>query len=403
MTRVVSSDRRDALVLDLDTRAGLCIARGLGSEGYRLAVAARDGAAPGLRTRHAEARFTLPRPDEDFAAYVDAVVGAAEESRAEVVLASIDSSLAVLHRHRDALGRVAIPAVGSFAAVELACDKRRTLELAASLGVPVPRAVLLEADDGLEAALDEVGLPAVLKPTTSWRPLGTGSERVEPLLVATLEEARAGVARLLRPHAPLLVQELATGARETCKLFRQEGRVTARLTMRAERTWPLLGGSTVMRETVPENDTLELAERLVDAVGLDGYSEVEFRRTAAGRPLLMEINPRLSQSVEVATRAGIDFPRMQLEWARGGRVPSAPRQAVGVRVGWLGGDVRILVAALTGRAQPRPALAPTVRAIAGDYLLGRARLEGADLHDARPMLLSVARLAPRPGRGRRAA
>ena len=122
--------------------------------------------------------------------------------------------------------------------------------------------------------------------------------------------------------AGVLVQEVVGGTRETIKLFRNAGRTLVRLAMTIDRTWPPLGGSSVMRRSIsPPEDALRAAERLVAEIGLDGYSEVEFRRSPEGAPVLMEVNPRLSQSVELAIRAGVDFPRMQLEWARGGRIP----------------------------------------------------------------------------------
>jgi hypothetical protein len=164
--------------------------------------------------------------------------------------------------------------------------------------------------------------------------------------------------------------------------------------MTASRTWPPLGGSTVMRRVAAAGDTMAHAERLVAEIGLEGYSEVEFRRDAAGRPLLMEINPRLSQSLEVAVRAGFDFGRMQFEWARGGRIPEPPtRTPVGLRVGWPGGEIRLLAAAVLGRPEPRPAPVATIRAVADDYLRHRARLEGLDLRDLRPAVASLGLLA----------
>jgi len=35
---------------------------------------------------------------------------------------------------------------------------------------------------------------------------------------------------------------------------------------------------------------------------------------------LMEINPRLSASVEIAVRAGVDFPYLLYQWANGDRI-----------------------------------------------------------------------------------
>jgi predicted ATP-grasp superfamily ATP-dependent carboligase len=190
------------------------------------------------------------------------------------------------------------------------------------------------------------------------------------------------------------VQELAPGRRETIKLFRSRGRVLARLAMVVERAWPPLGGSSVMRVTVePPADSLAIAERLVEAIGLDGYSEVEIRRDASGRPLLMEVNPRLSQSIELAARAGVDFARMQVAWARGEPVPEQPSARLGLRLGWLAGDARLAAGALLGSPPPRPPAAGTWLAIARDYSVGRARIEGLDRRDLGPVVAALAATA----------
>src|SRR5919112_1245641 len=114
----------------------------------------------------------------------------------------------------------------------------------------------------------------------------------------------------------------------TCALFAQV----------AHRMTPPLGGTSVLRESIPLPEDIGRASRaLVDAMGLDGVAEVEFRRDAAGRPLLMEINPRLSASVLVAVRSGVDLPTMLWRWAAGEPVQQVPSYRTGVRVRWLGG------------------------------------------------------------------
>jgi predicted ATP-grasp superfamily ATP-dependent carboligase len=371
----------DALVLDLDTRAGLCIARSLGQAGRSLSVAARDGRASGLKTRYADRRVILPDPEADFESFTNALVAALAEQPAGATIASIDASVEALHRNRESIGRFTAPALGEPEAVEIALSKERTLEVAVALGIPVPRSLPVSRPDELAAAGAEIGYPLVLKPVTSWRAVGSGGERVSP--VDEMQRIGPG---LVRPDAPVLVQELAPGARETIKLFRDKGQTLARVAMVIDRTWPPLGGSSVMRRTmVPAEDTLDFAERLISEVGLDGYAEAEFRRDAGGRPLLMEINPRISQSVELATRAGVDFPLMQLEWARGGKIPSPPSPVIGLRLGWLAGDLRLVLGSVAGSPPPRPKLGPTLRSVGSDYLLHRTHLEGLDLHDRRPV------------------
>ena len=310
--------------------------------------------------------------------------------RPAAVLASIDSSVEALHLNRDAVGRFTAPGLASFEAVEVALSKERVLEVARSIGVPVPRSIPVSSLAELEAAVDESGLPAVLKPDRSWRSFGAGGERLSPLIVRDADEARRVGSALVRADAPVLVQEYATGGRETIKLFRDRGQTLVRMAMLVDRAWPPLGGSSVMRRTIsPPADVLDHAEKLVAEIGLDGYSEVEFRRDAAGRPLLMEINPRISQSVELAVRAGVDFPRMRgfSSGHAAARYPRPPRprswdcasagsQAISALL------TSELVGAEPPIAREAAARSHTLRAIASDYVVHRARIDG--IRHARP-------------------
>src|SRR5262245_5768011 len=137
---VVAPTTLDALVLDLDTRGGLSIVRALGEAGLTVATAA-PVAAPGLRTRYADARYLLPAPAAGVPAALEALLTALDARPVDAILTSGDPWLALLHEHRDAIGKLAAPAIGSREAVALALSKPRTLELAAELGIPAPRSV----------------------------------------------------------------------------------------------------------------------------------------------------------------------------------------------------------------------------------------------------------------------
>jgi predicted ATP-grasp superfamily ATP-dependent carboligase len=382
----------DALVLDLDTRGGLSIVRALGDAGLRVAVGAPLAATPGLRTRHAEASFLLPPPAAGVPAALAALLAALRETPVDAILTCGDPWLAVLHTHRNEIVPLAAPAIGSCEAVAIACSKPRTLALAAELGIPAPRSLTATSIAEATAAAAELGLPVVLKPVSSWRPDaggGDGGDRLAPVWCGTAPEVHEAAGRLASADAPVLVQEVAPGARETHKLFVAGGEVLARVVMEPVRCWPPLGGSSTMRQTIAAPaDSARMAQRLVLEAGLEGYSEVEFRRSADGRPLLMEINPRLSQSIDIARRAGVDFARLQLEWARGGRLDRVSGYRVGVRVGWLAGDARFAASALTGNGHPRPALRDAAQ-IGRDYLTG-THIEGFDLNDPRPVWSALA-------------
>ncbi|TMB75671.1 MAG: hypothetical protein E6J48_14840, partial [Chloroflexi bacterium] len=141
-----------------------------------------------------------------------------------------------------------------------------------------------------------------------------------------------------------------------------DGQIFARFAQWAKRTVPPLGGQSVLRQSIAvPSDTGDQAERLVREIGLEGYSEVEFRRDGAGTPYLMEINPRLSASIEVAVRAGVDFPYLLYQWASGDQINIIKGYHVGGWVRYMKGDLATTILAVQERG--RPGVAPPAKAI----------------------------------------
>ena len=282
---------------------------------------------------------------------------------ARVILPSHDGSIDALRARRDELEQRACVALAREDALAIAIDKRRTFAAASELGIGVPRS--LEAGDleDARAAWRAIGFPAVVKPTRSWVRNGRGGHRVTSEVVTTEEEAEHAAAALVADEGRVLVQEWLSGTREAVSLLLAQGRIWARFAQVAHRMTPALGGSSVLRESVtPAPDVAQAAERLVHELGLEGYSEVEFRRDAYGRPRLMEINPRLSASVEIAVRAGVDFPRLIYAWAAGDSLAAVPGYRTGLQMRWLGGDVEWLREVVA--TQGRPDIPPLGRAVA---------------------------------------
>ena len=387
----MTATRGRVLVLDGDTRAGLEIARRLDLLGERVAIASSDAGASGMRTRAAEARVVLPDPRTAFDSYADGIVAALGPG--DVAMCSGERALEALRARREAIvARGAVAAIASEPALSIAGSKQLTLDRAAAQGIECPRSLQVSTPEQVLAGADELGYPLVVKPLASWRALpGGGGETVAPMLAYDRAALEKVAHHLVRPDAPALLQQVASGVRETHKFVLQDGRLVARLVMVAERCWPPLGGSSVMRVTVePPADSYAQALALVTDAGLEGVSEVEFRRDAAGRPLLMEINARISQSVALAHRAGVELAQLQLRWARGEHLEPVADYRRGVRLGWPAGEARLLACGLIGRLDPRPRPLDELRDIARDYGLRHAGLEGLDRRDLAPTAAAFA-------------
>jgi predicted ATP-grasp superfamily ATP-dependent carboligase len=338
----------DILILDASHKHSLTSARSLGRAGLRVALGESVGQyppshePPAFRSRFCDRALVLPDYIADPAGYVEAVIAFTRDHGIKVVLPVGDANITLLTPHRKRFAELGcMLAAASDAALEIANDKVRTLEIAAKLDIAYPQSLPVNGVEDLRAAEAEFGYPFVLKPTVSWT--GQGPLRMVPTEVVSEAEALEATERFLSTGCAVLAQQFASGRREGVSLFIVDGEVKGHCGCIAHRTTPPLGGVSAMRESfaVPE-DLLQTAVSLATAIGVEGPSEVEFRRDAKGRPLLMEINPRLAGTLENAIHSGVDFPQMIWQWGTGQPIEPVTSYRTGVRTRWLAGDLRWL-------------------------------------------------------------
>jgi len=380
----------DVLVLDARLRQSLVCVQRLGRSGLTVGAAESaglDDAVPAFRSRWCRARAWLPAHDEPDAVQLHELLQLIRQSRPRVLLASHDGTIELVRRHRAELERHVAIALAPEPALAVAVDKDRTLELADRLGIGVPRGMGVSDPAELRAAAHEVGFPAVVKPAQSWLGSGASAARLTARLVCSPAELDRAAGEVLSLGGHVLVQPWLPGRREAVMTLRANGRLCAEFAQVAHRMTPPLGGTSVLRESIPVPDDIGRAtRRLVDAMGLEGVAEVEFRRDAAGRPLLMEVNSRLSASVLVAVRAGVNLPEMLWRWAAGEPVEPVPSYRTGVRVRWLGGEIDWLRETLHSQGRPD---VPTRRRAAAMLLRDTLRPSAYDYVDLRDPVPAV--------------
>ncbi len=353
----------DALVLDADLRQSLVTIRSLGSRGLRIAALGTAGMVPAFASRwcrHASDAPPLVESTQPYLCYLEQLL---EQTAVPVLIASSDGTVDLLREHRERLERRTSIALAQAPSLALAINKAQTLDVAQRLGLGIPRAVMITAPSEVPAAIAEIRLPAVVKPVESWVRGDRQAVRLTARLVTTPDEARRAVDELTCLGSPVLFQQFLSGRCEAMSYLYAHGHIYARFAQWAKRMEPPLGGTSVWRQSITlPSDLDSQAEQLVRALGLEGYSEVEFRRDSAGHAYLMEINPRLSASVEVAVRAGVDFPYLLYQWASGQPVDNVAGYRAGVWMRYLAGDLRTTLRAVW-LERGRPGVAPPTRAV----------------------------------------
>jgi predicted ATP-grasp superfamily ATP-dependent carboligase len=390
-SRRVGSASVDILLLDAECRQTLACLRVYARAGLRAgAVACESEAwwAPSLQSERCSLRAVVPDYTSDADGYVDALLAVLEQSSARLLVPAHDGSIEALRGRRTELERrVALP-LASEAALAIAVSKAKTLALAAEIGIAIPRSVPTSAPDDVPTALGEVGLPAVIKPERSWVELDGGGLRLSSEAVSTVDEAKRSVEGMLSVGGRALIQQWLPGRREAVSLFYARDRFWARLAQVSHREWPVLGGVSVLCETIPLlPDITEQSERLVRAIDLEGCSMVEFRRDEAGRPVLMEVNPRMGGSVGLAISAGVDFPMLLHDWGLGRPLTEVTTYRVGQRLRWLVGDIWNLKGVFDGQGRPDvPSSADALARFLLDFVRPANALDVLEISDMRPGL-----------------
>jgi len=357
----------DALILDARLRQSLVTARSLGRRGMHVAaletasVMGKSKSLPTFSSRWCQRAYIAPEYEQNTEPFLTYLKQLLDNTGVRVLITSSDGTLAVLREHREELERWACIALAKESALEIAINKDQTLEIAGRLGLGVPKGVMVKSVGEVAEAIREVGLPAVVKPVESWLWAEQQGVRLICKLVTTLDEARLAIEELTQFGGTILFQQFLPGKREAVSFLYANGEMYARFAQWAKRTQPPLGGTSVYRQSIDiPQDIGDQAERLVREIELDGYSEVEFRRGKDGKPYLMEINPRLSASVEVAVRAGVDFPYLLYQWASGEPIDRVEGYLPGNWMRYLEGDILTTVQTITQRG--RPGVTPVPRA-----------------------------------------
>jgi predicted ATP-grasp superfamily ATP-dependent carboligase len=317
------------LVTEGDQRAALAACRSLSHAGWWVALASARRPAAGHWSRACAARLGTVDPDDSPERFLEQLAALVEEHGCEVVLAGGERSLALISGQRKRFtARLGLP---EHELVERSLDKIALLEAAAraKLASPSSRVCTTRAD--LERAVAELGLPVAIKPSRTV--LRSRSRlRQQPIVVV---RSRSELDEGWLETPPFIVQRFEESAcRLSCAGLMTEDGLRGFVVVRFLRTWPPAAGAVSFGETVPVPPTLpSRVEALLDDIGWRGIFELELLDPGQQRFAAIDLNPRVFGWLELAIAAGVDLPRLWIEWVSGGDPePAVPR--VGVRYRW---------------------------------------------------------------------
>src|SRR5262245_45274910 len=244
---------------------------------------------------------------------VEAVAAILERERPDAVLPTVGGqtalNLAVELGKRGVLDRLGIRLIGaSRKAVEVGEDRKLFKEAMARIGLEVPRSGVAKTVAEARALLDATGLPAVIRPSFTLGGTGGG-------IVYNLEEFEEMVSRGLdlSPVHEVLIEESVIGWKEY-ELEVMRDRADNFVVVCSIENFDPMGIHTGDSVTVAPAQTLtdreyqamrDAARAIIREVGVEtGGSNIQFAVDPdSGRLVVIEMNPRVSRSSALASKA----------------------------------------------------------------------------------------------------
>ena len=302
-----------AIILGLSS-GGVAAARSLAHRGIR-ALALSSWAQPGIYTRCATV-LSCPNPTSEpdrFVAYLNDISQALVQP--SPVIVSEDAYVEAILNHTNSLcEKLLLPFSLKSAGIT---DKWVQSQAATRAGVAAPLTAnlsngLVEADDFRSL------LPAIVKGRRAHLWQQKGMPKV--IFCASVGQV-ADAMRLVRDAGvEAIIQNAVPGPPSalvsTCVFTDCHGKLLGAFCMRKLHAFPGGVGAYVRSESVP--GLIEATVSLCRELNYWGMTEVEYKwDVTASKWKMIELNPRLWEQTALATAAGVDFPYIIYQAARG--------------------------------------------------------------------------------------
>src|SRR5688500_1258308 len=286
--------------------SGTQACRVLRAEGLRVSLVNSNPATIMTDPEFADATYVEPVTPE----FLEQVIAA---ERPDAILATLGGqtalNAAVALHESGVLERYGVELIGAdIDAIQRGEDRLKFKEIVQSVGGDVPRSAVCHSMDEVRAAASELGLPVVIRPSFTMGGLGSGMAHTPEDL-----ERLAGTGLDASPVTEVLIEESVLGWKEYELELMRDHHDNVVVVCSIENLDPM-GVHTGDSITVAPSMTLtdrefqhmrDVGIAVLRAVGVDtGGCNIQFAiDPATGRLVVIEMNPRVSRSSALASKA----------------------------------------------------------------------------------------------------
>ena len=305
------------IVTDGDYLHTLGIVRYLGIKGVEVHVLGSVKWMRASYSKYCRKRFIGPSPVEDEKGFLDYLENLFRSESYDLLMPVGFKSTGLIAQNRERFQPYVRVEIASYQAICTAMNKKNMYKIAEKLKIPYPRTIYPKTFEEAKDISGSIDYPVVIK----------GLFEAGKQVIAypkNQEEFLSYYEKLCRENdfkegtLPMVQEYIGPGGNECLAALYQRGEIKRFAVYKALRCFPVKGGASSCAATFYNDEIFNYGKKLLDEIQWHGVADVEFKRDKrSGQLKLMEVNPKFYATVEVAMRAGQNFPYYLCQMARG--------------------------------------------------------------------------------------
>ncbi len=224
-------------------------------------------------------------------------------------------------------------------ALEITNSKKKTYELANSIGIKTPKTYYPKELKEIELISKELNFPVVIK----WL-YEVGGNIVE--YAFNYKELLEKYKLICLKHnfdektGLPMIQEFIDGVGVGFFALYKDGQLISYYQHKRLREKPITGGSSVAAISIFDENLYLKGKQILDELNWNGVAMVEFKRDKNGQLTLIEINGKFWGSHDLGLASGVDFPNMIADISQSRKIEADRGYVKNVKFSWpLNGDI----------------------------------------------------------------
>jgi len=321
---------KSALVTDGIWRKSLAAVRALANSGVKVGVGERTWLAPTLLSRYAGNRYVYPSIEKDPDGFLNWLRLTIKSNRYDVLITPEEETSLLVARHMTELSQhVRIP-LAQYEKLIFTRNKFNLLTHAQKIGIICPKTLMSGTSEDATRCFKDLSFPLVFKPN-----VGTGAKGIQYVITKDAFDAQYNT--MHRKYEKFIMQEYIPGNDYygVSVIFNDKNQMRSAFVHKKLRQYPITGGVSTYATSVKFPKLVEITEGLLASIGWYGSANVEFKIDQRDNtPKLMEVNPRLWGSLQLAIASGINVPYLLYQLAVDGDVKPSFEYKTDVKFRW---------------------------------------------------------------------